>query len=178
MAPGNVIVETLWARAQRSFHGAGRLNSIGRWQARWFFEVDNLSGEFLGYAVTPQSPPGATRVFVPPWPSKPEGEAPSGAVADLEGVYLDWDIQLPKAEDLYVAYTRTGGLWNFQTNLPFKVSSFGESVYQKHACVAPDIVTYIRTITRQKANIINIGYLGDTSSSRATATASRPPSSR
>jgi len=90
----------------------------------------------LGYAVTPQPPAGATRVFVSPWPSKPEGGAPSGAVADLEGVYLDWDIQLPKAEGLYDAYvacTRTGGLWNFQTNLPFKVSSFGESAYQKHA---------------------------------------------
>lgn len=109
---------------------------------------------------------GATPILVSPWESKPEGEQPAGQVADLEGVYLDPSVHVVQAADIYqgyLGYQRTGGLWNLQTNVPWQLYHYALSLYDGHMRVTPALVYYLqlRRINNDKANIINMDYLGD-----------------
>jgi hypothetical protein len=139
--------------------------------ASWYFDVDAITREFIRYAEKDDPlAPGTTRIFVSPWASKPEGQAPQGDIADFEGVYLDLDVPpmlAPAAVRAiyqgYLNYQRTGGLWNLQTNLPWEIYNLTLSLYNNHTLITPGIVNYLQggDITRSKANIINMDYLGD-----------------
>lgn len=153
-----------------SLRASGKNLLVFGWGAAtsWHFDVETASGRFLQYAE--QGDPlasGATRIYVSPWPSKPEGELPHGRVADLEGVYLDWKTVVPQAEDILKAYRKylgTFGLWNLQTNLPWQLWNYDNSLYENHTRVTPALVYYLQQgwINRHKANIVNMDYLGDT----------------
>lgn len=153
-----------------SLQQAGKNLLVFSWGAAvsWYFDVDTMTGEFVRYAEKNDPlAPGTTRIFVSPWESKPEGQAAHGDIADFEGVYLDWDLVMPQAKDIYegyLNYQRTGGLWNLQTNLPWKFAHVEQSLYYKHARVTPGIVRHLQDgqISRTKANIVNMDYLGDT----------------
>lgn len=166
---GQESVRDLTKLAPRHMREQGSNLLVFSWgePTNWNFYVDDISGEYCGPATMPVTPAGLTKVFVSPWPSKPEGGTRTDAIADLEGVYLGWESTKPTAQDLYdyyKAYPETTGVWNFQTNLPYKSYDAGESVYQKHERVTPPLIDMITDglITRSHANIINMDYLGDT----------------
>jgi hypothetical protein len=152
-----------------SLKAAGKNLLVFSWgeATSWHFDVDTASGDFLQDAE--KSDPlasGATRIFVSPWESKPEGEKPEGHVADLEGVYLDPSVRVVQAADIYegyLDYQGTGGLWNLQTNVPWQLYNYQLSLYDGHLRVTPALVYYLqlRKINNDKANIINMDYLGD-----------------
>lgn len=133
----------------------------------WYFDVD-ANGHFIDYPKAGDPvPEGATRVFVAPWETKPEGEPVPGDRADLEGVYLDPTHGTPTAADIlrmYGTYPMNGQIWNLQTNLPWKIYAWWTSLYDLHEYVTPGLVDYLRSgqISRYKANIINMDFLGDT----------------
>ena len=136
----------------------------------WYFDIDVDSGAWVRDAQKDDPlQPGTKRIFVSPWESKPEKTTQTDKVPDLEGVYVDepfWTSG-PTAKDIedgYNNYNRMGGqLWNLQTNLPWQFATMFTSIYQHHEEVTPGLVTAIieNRITRDKANIINIDYVGD-----------------
>jgi hypothetical protein len=153
-----------------SLREAGKNLLVFSWGAAvsWYFDVNASSGEFVRYAEKDDPLTfGTKRIFVSPWESKLEGQAASGQnIADLQGVYLDWDVVVPEAQDMYDAYRTyrsSGGLWNLQTNLPWKFGNYPLSLYAKHTFITPGIVKYLQggQISRTRANIINMDYLGD-----------------